>query len=221
MSNDYIPAKDEEFNAFSGNLAGQLAANGVAWVIPAVAITELGVTAGPWNSAWTACLAPNHGKLDILTKNGARKIHEAAMRIFFKRYIIYNSAMSDADKESTGYPPSDTTRTASTAPRTRPEADVTYAPAQLSFHFKDEGSEKRGKPQGAHCMELKWDFCEDITTITDVVQLARSDAASASPLVLTCIQGEREKQIVYFLRWEGERSTLKGPWAGPFTAVFP
>jgi hypothetical protein len=220
MSKSYIPAADSSFNDWAANFMAVLSGKATALNIPAADCTALEALYAAWTTAWQACQSANRGKTDTLNKRQSRKAFESGIRSFVKSWLIYNPLLSDADKDDFGLPIHDTIRTRATPPTTKPVADLVYGQAQLVFHFKDEGAEKRGKPKGVHSLDLRWDFCPDVTSIANVDQLGKSEVSTASPLTLTCNQGERGKQIVFFLRWEGA-TTLKGPWNGPLTAIFP
>jgi hypothetical protein len=75
--------------------------------------------------------------------------------------LTYNPAVTDADKESMGLPLHDNTSTSTPSPPTIPEAEIDSSIIrQLTIHFKDDGSEKRGKPAEVHGMEIVWDMID-------------------------------------------------------------
>jgi hypothetical protein len=221
MSKSFIPDGDNAFNDWAVSFMAKLAEKSESFDIPAADFTALNALYAIWNAAWQAYLAPDHGKVKTLSKNEARKAFQTAVRSFVKTWLMYNNKVTNSDRANLGIPIHDNIRTKSTAPTTRPVAEVAYSPAQLIFHFKDEGAEKRAKPKGVTALEMAWDFCDDVTRITAVDQLNKSSRATAEFLKLTCAQGERGKQIVYFIRWIGATALLVGEWNGPGTAIFP
>jgi hypothetical protein len=63
----------------------------------------------------------NRGKVDVLNKNEARNALKSSIRTFVKAFLVYNPAVSDADKENMGLPLYDGKRTPVPAPTTIPE----------------------------------------------------------------------------------------------------
>jgi hypothetical protein len=114
-----------------------------------------------YETAFDRAQDPNRGKVDVLNKNEARDTLKSSIRTFVKAYLTYNPSVSDADKENMGLPLHDSTRTP--APTTIPELELDSSTIrQISVHFRDTGSSKRGKPAGftalncdGHCWTIR------------------------------------------------------------------
>ena len=52
---------------------------------------------------------PNHGKVDMIEKNDARKTLEKAIRTYVQGFLAKNPNVTNADRESMGLPIYDTT----------------------------------------------------------------------------------------------------------------
>jgi hypothetical protein len=209
--NNYIPAQDGKFNDWAKNVIAQLSGKADDWNIPAAEVGTLTANFTAWTAAWAAYQVPNHGKTDTLNKTGARKTLESAMRAFIKSFLLYNSAVTDADRQTLGIPIHDTTRTPATAPSTKPEAEVKAAVREVFFHFRDANSEKRGKPAGTRCFEMRYQFAAAKPVSIDA--FTKTATATKSPLTITVDEENRGGTLWYCMRWEGMKPTLKGPWS--------
>jgi hypothetical protein len=111
-------------------------------------------------------------------------------------------------------------------PASKPAADIQYVVRMLAFHFRDEGSEQRGKPAGVRGMELAWDFSRwhwkefRRKPPQDVRDLRRRTVTPESPLELTFDEAQRGRRLYFCMRWEGDTG-LKGPWSDIFSASIP
>jgi hypothetical protein len=172
-----------------------------------------------YETAFEAAQNPNRGKVDVLNKDEARNVLKASLRTFVKAYLAFNPAVTDADKESMGLPLHDNTRTPTPPPSTIPEAEIDSSIIrQLTIHFKDNGSKKRGKPQGVHGVEIVWDITETVPTSMDEFKNSAFD--TASPYTFTFNENQRGKRVFFCLRWENARSE-KGPWSEIYNAIIP
>jgi hypothetical protein len=92
-------------------------------------------------------------------------IAKAYLRPYVKAYLTY---ITDADKENMGLPLHDAKPTPVPPPATYPEAETDSSVIrQLTIHFKDNGSEKRAKPKGAHGAEIRWSILDHTPATVD------------------------------------------------------
>jgi hypothetical protein len=216
---DYIPHADGAFLEWSKTLVTYAAAHLAAFNVPETALTPIQTLLTAYETAFEAAQNPNRGKVDVLQKDEARDALKAAIRPFVKAYLAYNPAVSDADKENMGLPLHDTTRTPTPPPSTIPEADIDSSIIrQLTIHYKDNGSEKRGKPQGVHGVEIRSGLQENPPA--SVEELKGSAFDTASPYTFTYDESERGKKVFFCLRWENAKGE-KGPWSEIYSAIIP
>jgi hypothetical protein len=189
-----------------------------AWQIPSPQ-TTLNPLLGNYQTAFEAANNPNRGKVDVLQKNETRDALKAAVRPYVKAYLAYNPAVTDADKENMGLPLHDTKPTPVPPPATYPEAETDSSVIrQLTIHFKDNGSEKRAKPKGAHGAEIRWSILDHAPASVD--ELTTSAFDTASPLTLSFDESQRGKMVYYCPRWENAKGD-KGPWGEIYSAIVP
>jgi hypothetical protein len=218
MSTDYIPKRDEVFRDWARNLYTYALSKYSTWNVPSPQTTlESPLTA--FETAFTATQNPNRGKVDVLTKNEARVALEAVMRTYVKAYLSFNPAVSDADREQMGITVYDKTKTPVPPPSTIPEAEIDSSIIrQLTIHYKDNGSEKRGKPQGVHGVEIVWVIMDTVPTAMEEFQNSAFD--TASPYTFIFDENQRGKKAFFCLRWENAKGE-KGPWSEIYNAIIP
>ncbi|MDR3238103.1 MAG: hypothetical protein LBT84_06340, partial [Spirochaetia bacterium] len=172
-----------------------------------------------YQAAYTAYLAPNHGKLDTRNKNDARAALKSALREFVKAYLLYNPALSNADRELIGLHVHSTKPTPTPAPSTFPEYDIdTSILNRLSVHIWNVRNKRKGKPDGVHGAEIAWEV--RTTPPSKAEDLANSAFTTRTPYTLE-FTGDQRGQVVYFcLRWENNKGQ-KGPWGEIVSAVIP
>ena len=215
----YIPAKDADFLDWSRNILTQTAAHADGWNIPAGAVTLLQSAFDAYQAAYIKAQDPNRGKVHTLKKNEARDALKAAMRSFLNERLRYNSAVTDDDRRSLGITIPDGIRTPQPAPATHPEFEIdTSELRQLTVRFRNNGSERLGKPKKAHGAEIRWDYRN--APPEDIDSLPHSEFATRSPHTLVFKEGERGKMVYICLRWENGKGE-KGPWGEIIGAVVP
>jgi hypothetical protein len=191
MAGDYIPHADGAFLDWAKTFVAYAEAHVAAFKVDEGALADINTLLTAYQTAYTAAEDPNRGKVDVLAKNEARDALKSAIRTFVKACLTYNPAVSDTDKESMGLPLHDTTRTPVPPPSTFPEIELDSSIIrQIIVHFRDEGSGKRGKPQGVHGIELRWSLLE--TAPASVEDLKNSTFDTASPYTFSFDEADRE-----------------------------
>ena len=154
-----------------------------------------------------------------LAKDEAKKEAKQAMREFANTSIRYNTLIRPEDKLTYGIYPVDRTATPVKAPETYPEAEVDSSVIrQITIHFWDSASKKRGKPHGIHGAEVRWAILDHAPASEK--ELTNSDFETASPITLTFDESQRGKWLYFCLRWEST-TNLKGPFGEIYSAIIP
>jgi hypothetical protein len=190
-----------------------------AFNIPTEALPPLQTQLTAYEVAFAAVQAPNHGKVDVLTKNEARDALKSSVRVFVKACLTCNPAVSDADRENMGLPLHDGTRKPAPVPAMIPELELDSAVIrQITVHFKDAGSGKRGKPAHVHGVELRRELPD--ATPSSVNGLKSSAFDTASPYTFKFDDPDRGKALYICPRWENNKGD-KGPWGEIYKAIVP
>jgi hypothetical protein len=154
-----------------------------------------------------------------VAKDEAKKEAKQAMRDFANTSIRYNSLIWTKDKLVYGIHPANHTATPIREPETYPDAKVdTLIIRQITIHFWDSATKKRGKPHGVHGAEI----CRAILDHEprSEKELTNSDFNTASPFTLKFDENQRGKRLYFCLRWESGTS-LKGPFGEIYSAIIP
>ena len=154
-----------------------------------------------------------------IAKDEAKETAKAAMRDFAHTGIRYNKQMRDEDRLFYGIRPADAVHTPDAAPASFPEAEGdTSTPRQVTIHFWDSATKKRGKPHHVHGAEIRWAVLDHPPAHLD--ELAHSDFDTAAPFTLQFDEADRGKRIYFCLRWESA-TNLKGPFGEIGSAIIP
>jgi hypothetical protein len=154
-----------------------------------------------------------------VAKDDTKDVAKSAMRDFANTSIRYNKLMKDEDKLYYGIRLSDHTQTPGTEPETYPEAEAdTSVIRQITIHFWDNVTKKRGKPHGVHGAEIRWAILVHAPVSVD--ELTSSDFDTASPFTLKFDESQRGQRVYFSLRWE-TTTNLKGPFGEIYSAVIP
>jgi hypothetical protein len=216
---DYIPNKDEVFLDWAKNLYAYAAAHYSGWDVPDPK-TILKTPLDAYDAAFTAALSPNRGKVDVLAKNEAKKTLKKELRLYVKAYLISNPLVTDEDKLAMGLPVHKTTHTPVPVPKTAPQLFIdTGTRRRLIITYKDEKSDKRGKPFGVHGIEVRWALLD--APPADIKELVNSSFDTNPPLILEFEEHERGKKAYLCGRWEIEWEGEKGPPGDIEEAVIP
>jgi hypothetical protein len=90
---------------------------------------------------------------------------------------------------------------------------------RLMVTFYPEGKRsKRGKPEGQHGAEVKWEYVDGVERTAD--EFGNSKFDTASPYVLEFTSKDAGKEIEMALRWENSRGE-KGPWSHIYRVTIP
>lgn len=219
---NYIPAKDEDFNLWQANFAIQINVNARATRlgIPTEKLTTLQDLQGEWTDAFLLASQPStRTSLAVEQKKRARADYEAFLRALMRQYIANNEQTTDDDRIALGLPIPKTTRTPAPVPVTYPDYTIdTSVIRQLTIHFHDQSKANKAKPSGVHGAEILWAIRD--TPPAAIEDLARSGFDTHSPFTLSFDENQRGKTVYFCLRWENTRG-IKGPWSEIGSAIVP
>jgi hypothetical protein len=121
-------------------------------------------------------------------------------------------AITNGDLVAMGFPAvSPSTRTPAPVPETAPEAEIRFPAASvIEIHFRNSGSERKGKPDGVHGAETRWAILDAPPSKMD--DLVHSSFDTRSPFRLMFDIDQRGKTLYFAVRWENTRG-VKGPWS--------
>jgi hypothetical protein len=216
---DYIPSSDEKFLEFSKNLTAYALTNFTRWNVPSPQ-AEIQPLFAAYEAAFEAAQNPNRGKVDVLTKNEARNALKGKLRVYVKAYLINNPAVTDEDKAAMDLPIYKKGKSPVQLPGTVPELNVdTATPRRHKVYYRDQGSERRGKPPRVVGIEIRYAILDHYPASVD--ELTFSDFDTASPFIKDYDEAERGKRVYYCGRWEIPKEGGKGPFGEIVEAIIP
>jgi hypothetical protein len=150
-------------------------------------------------------------KVDIENLKQAKAAFTAVYRKLYQ-LIKHLPTVTNGDLAAMGFPTvSAPTHTPVPPPNTAPEAEIRFpAPSVVEIHFRDAGSERKGKSHGVHGAEIGWAILESAPS--KMADLVHSSFDTNSPFRLTFDIDQRGKTLYFAVRWENTRGE-KGPWS--------
>jgi hypothetical protein len=216
---DYIPSSDEKFLEWSKNLYAYALANFAKWSVPTPQ-TDLQAPLTAYEAAFETAQSPNRGKVDVLTKNETRDTLKGKIRVYVKAYLVNNPVVTDEDKAAMDLPVYKKGKSPIQLPQTVPELTVdTGIPRRHKVHYRDQGTERRGKPPHVAGIEIRHAILDHYPVSVD--ELVNSDFDTASPFVKDYDEADRGKRVYYCGRWEIPKEGGKGPFGEIVEAIIP
>lgn len=226
MPNDWIPARDEDFDNLADQFVGWVTATGnatLAGFSPAetTALTTAGTA---WDDAFQAKKDyDNQGESITLFKQQAREELTAKMRPMAEQMRGKNKmgSLPAAELLLAGVPVADTTPSAPPVPTTRPVLTIDAGQRlQHIYHWRDEGTPtSKARPAGVKHLELRI-----ATTAAGASAPADPDAYPhvatdpATPHLLAFDAADGAKTAHVLGRWVNTAGE-PGPWSTPVNAT--
>jgi hypothetical protein len=220
---DYIPRKDAVFDQWFSFIcqyvSQKCAGQSPQWThIPQTERDRLEGQYTAWKTAYGATTGP-HTKVATVAKNEARKAAEEEIRPFVNRFLRYEPVTNE-DRTAMGIPNHSEGRSPVPVPLTSPRLLIgTGTRRRLIVHFRDERSERRGKPKGVHGIEVRWAILDHPPA--DIRELIHSSFDTRSPLTLEFEEHQRGQRAYMCGSWEIKREGEKGPPGDIEEAVIP
>jgi hypothetical protein len=220
---DFLPSGDPEFNIWFTNFVQYIAlktsGSTPQWKhIPKNRIAELNAAYERWSAAYALCFKP-HTDVETRAKNEARTDAEKVIRPFKRQFIDFAPEVTDAERIAMRCPVRKKRASKGFVPGSLVEIIVdTSIIRQLSFHFKELGSESRGKPDGVQGMEFRYAILD--APPASIKDLINPDFSTSSPITVYFEENQRGKRVYYSGRWES-RAGKKGPWSEIGSAIIP
>ncbi|GHU02262.1 hypothetical protein FACS1894147_03770 [Spirochaetia bacterium] len=210
---DFIPARDAEFDGWLANLTGYVdgKVTGGQWThIPADKVAALKQHNTDWHAAYVKTLGP-HTAVDTEAKNDQRKAAEGFVRPFVQQYLRFDPVTNE-DRTAMNLHNRDTTNTAIGVPASRSLIiDLrSLGGFQVEIRFQDEATpESHAIPYGDNGCLLN--FTWGTEKVTDYAALTQTQLMTRSPYVLSLPPEAEAKFLTCAPRRQNERGKL-GPW---------
>jgi hypothetical protein len=120
---DYVPYQDDALLTFAKTFYAYAFAHFSQWGIPSPK-NPIEDDISNYEGMLLAYKEPNHGKVDTLNKNEAKKTLSASLRTYIQGYVARNPKVGDEDREQMGLPLRDTTPTPHPVPDKTPVTEA-------------------------------------------------------------------------------------------------
>jgi hypothetical protein len=216
---DFFPKRDAEGLEWFKNFSTVLAANALAWNIPADVVSDLTAQVNAYETIYEAAKGENGTRALVLEKNEKRDALKANVRNIKNKYIDYNDAVTDPDRQRLGLPIRDRNPTPKPRPTSRPLLEV--VPTNNRQHTAtaiNQATGKKTKPTGVHGVRYVWEVRDIAPANAD--DLRRSVFRIKTTEVFDYDEAERGKQVYYAACYENSKGDA-GPWSDIIQAIIP
>ncbi len=157
--------------------------------------------------------------IKVATIQRARAVLEPIYRELYA-FLKSNPVVTDADLLAMALPKRPAgTRTPVPVPATFPVPNIEISTIrQLTLHFVDSASGKKGRPYGIAGAVIRWAMLEQPPTSVEMLNNTLLD--TKTPYMLTFTESERHKTVYFCLCWQNTRGET-GAWSEIISAVIP
>jgi hypothetical protein len=216
---DFFPKRDAELLEWLKNFSAVLAENASAWNIPADAASGLTAEAGAYETIYEAAKGENGTRALVLEKNEKRDALKSDVRNIKNKYIDYNDAVTDPDRERLGLPIRDRKPTPKPRPVSRPTLEV--LPTNNRQHTAaaiNQATGTKTKPADAYGVRYVWEIRE--TAPANAGELRHSVFRRKTTEVFDYNEEDRGKRVYYADCYENAKGEA-GPWSDIVEAIIP
>jgi hypothetical protein len=225
-SRGYIPRPDADFDYWQKNFITIVTACATALGILPAELTAIKALQTLWEASFAVGgkgQKNTRTTLQTSTKTANRITYERAIRIFTKRFLIANPALSDAQRNNLRITVSDKTRSFAKITNHIPVVQVIPVNGStLVFTYEQEadatGVKKKGKPENVHAMKIYYMIGD--TPPTTVEDCNKSISITKSPYHLKFQPWEAGKKIFGFCCWINSKEEEAG-LTPMFSAIIP
>ncbi|MDR2417957.1 MAG: hypothetical protein LBD79_02760 [Treponema sp.] len=216
---DFIPIKGAEQLEWLKNFSKVLGENATAWNIPTEVTSGLSVQVVAYETAYEAANGENGTKALIIEKNEKRDALIANVRSIKNKYLDYNDAVTDANRERLGLHIRDRKPTPKPRPTSRPTLKV--QPTNNRQHTVtaiNQATGKKAKPDDAYGVRYVWEIRDTAPANAD--DLRHSIFRRKPTEVFDYNEEDRGKRVYYVACYENAKGEA-GPWSDIIEAIIP
>lgn len=218
MANNYIPAKDADFDLWLQNFSAVITASPTTYGLVTGDATAIAAQYTAWHAAFQAATDPGtRTPATVAAKDAARVTAEGVVRPYAVG-ISQDPTISNEDKATVGVTVRTGARTPIPAPTTAPSLILVSAvPGLLNLQYRDSTTPlRKTKPAGVIGLELWANF--GTVPATDPAQCSYQGGFTKTPFQLDTT-GQAGKVVTLFARWYNRSGVAGNAAAGPWSAV--
>jgi hypothetical protein len=216
---DFFPKREADLLEWLKNFGVVIAENAVAWAVPPGTASGLTAQITAYEAAYEAAKGENGTKALIVEKNEKRDALKSEVRNVKNKYIDYNDAVTDPDRERLGLPLRDRKPTPKPRPASRPTLEV--LPTNNRQHTAtaiNQATGKKTKPDDAYGVRYVWEIRD--TAPTNAGDLRSSVFHRKVVEVFDYTEEDRGKKVFYAACYENAKGEA-GPWSDIVEAIIP
>ncbi len=223
---DYLPEGMAAFRDWQNGFMLRLQQEAEAWEIPAAAVEKLVLLRDDFISKYAVAnleLAHSRTPVQTAAMQESRRLYEADLRSFIRRFIRFNELVVPADKLGLGVTVPDTIRTRRGTPKDIPVVVTVPKPgAVIMVHVAQppgaDGSSRRGKPYNVARIEVAaFTGAEPPLNPDDI---SRRSQHSRSPVRLSFTHAYTGQMAWIYCRYIGF-DNMPGEWSKVSKQVVP
>jgi hypothetical protein len=215
---DFFPKREAELVDWLKNFSQVITENVTAWAIPADVASGLATKVTAYETAFLAATGENGTKALVIEKNEKRDALKAEVRTIKNKFIDYNDAVTDPNREKLGLPLRDKIPTPRPRPTSRPQLEV--RPTNNRQHtvtaLNQEG--KKTKPADAHGVSFASAILNHPPVNADAI--GHSFFRMKTSEVFDYNEEDRGKKVYYAACYENAKGET-GPWSDIVEAIVP
>jgi hypothetical protein len=216
---DFFPKREADLLEWVKNFSAVVTVKASVWNIPADTAQDLTAKVNAYETTYEAAKGENGTKALILEKNERRDALKADLRNIKNKYIDYNDAVTDPDRERLGLPIRDRNPTPKPKPTSRPLLEV--VPTNNRQHTAtaiNQAAGKKTKPADVHGVRYVWEIRDAAPANAD--DLRRSVFRIKTTEVFDYEESDRGKRVFYAACYENAKGEA-GPWSDIVEAIIP
>jgi hypothetical protein len=223
MSTPVIPHKDGDFDQASKLIVEDSTQNLSKWGIPQQEVTNLTTSRAVWHAAYEKAIDPStRTEGTVAAKNTAREAHETLLRVFLKRWIMSNSAVTDEDRRNMKLPVYKKTRECVPPPDDVPEPEGKATPIDgrvtIGWRGRKSGSKANPYEQKTVVRHVALPLANPAPTRLD--QLTGSLMDGRQPCELSYPEDDWGKVVYFATAYQNERGEM-GDWSPIGSVIIP
>ncbi|MDR1216251.1 MAG: hypothetical protein LBK25_06190 [Treponema sp.] len=215
----FFPRRGADFLEWLKNFSLALSEHAAAWGILAQVASDLAAKVAAYEALYALATGENGTSALILEKDAARLALETQIREIKNKYIDYNDAVTDPNRDRLGLPIYDRKPSPKPRPTSRPVLEI--VPSNNRQHTGtaiNQASGKKTKPDDAYGVRYSWEIRD--AAPANAGDLRHSVFRRKVSEVFDYDEVDRGKRIFYAACYENAKGE-SGPWSDIVEAIIP
>ena len=216
---DFFPRRMAILFEWLKHFSSVLSEHAAEWGIPAQIASDFAAKVAAYQTIYEATIGGDSTKALVLERNERQKALKSEVRNIKNKYIDYNDAVTDPDRERLGLPTRDKRPTSKPRPTSRPVLEI--LPTNNRQHTGtavNQATGKNTKPNDAYGVRYVWEIRE--VAPVNAEDLRHSVFRRKVSEVFNYNEEDRGKKVFYAACYENAKGE-SGPWSDIIEALIP